>query len=697
MRLLPCLTTCLITVVLTGCGGGGGSPGLSSGPAPTPVPVVVNNYPSLKVGLPDVLNNPTNAIATSGYTTLSVTVSAPNGQGVPNQPVDVAPDEKLIFPDGNTALTNANGVATFKVTRASLLVTGAGTLTISFNYKVGSITTYPDGSAPPAADKVVTAYLGYQLAAANIALDANVGAATLAAYGTRQITVTANVNGAPTTTPALVNFSASCGQIKPASASTNSVGQAVVSYTATDAPGTAVSTVGCSGKTVDITASTAGAAAITKQLNIIAAPATNLGFVDATPARIYLAGSGGATQSVIRFKLTNAQGAALLGQDVVLTLKTQTGGAVKATFGLVGNTAAVTLTTDSNGEVLVPVFSGTVPTSVLVNAALVSNPLVQTDSAVLTIASGRAAQARLSLSLEKFAIRGFNFDGETTSVTLSLADRQGNPVPDGTAVNFVTQGGVMVPPVCTTGAVAGNSQCQVSIRTQNPRPSNGRIKILAYASGEEDFTDNNFNNVYDAGDTFSDLGNAFRDDDESGTYSSALDGFTVPRTGSSACSKDGTPAPVNVLTGRSGTCDGVWGAADVRAQAIIVFSTDDLTMGAPIWTSAAEAQWDNQVVATRLELFIQDLNGNSVPTGSTIAAVAVDNSKFSPSHTVTTGAATTTTYGTCIITGQSYETVPNSLLPLPLAVYLKECASGDQVKVTVTTSAIVKSIVFTVP
>jgi hypothetical protein len=541
----------------------------------------------------------------------------------------------------------------------------------------------------------VTAYLGYQLAAANITLNADVGAATLAAYGTRQITVTANVNGAATTTPALVNFSASCGQIKPATASTNSLGQAVVSYTATDDPATAVSTVGCSGKTVDITASTAGATAVTKQLNIVAAPATNLGFIDATPARIYLAGSGGATQSIVRFRLTNAQGAVLLGQDVVLTLKTQTGGAVKATFGSVGNTAAVTLTTDSNGEVLVPVFSGTVPTSVLVNAALLTNPLVQTDSAVLTVASGRAVQSRLSLSLGKFAIRGFNFDGETTDVILSLADRQGNPVPDGTAVNFVTQGGVMIPPVCTTGTVAGNSQCQVTIRTQNPRPLNGRVKILAYASGEEDFTDKNFNNVYDAGDTFFDLGNAFRDDDENGSYSAALDGFTIPRTGSSSCLFDGVPAPVNVLTGRSGTCDGVWGAADVRGQAIIVFSTDDLTMGSPTWISASEGQWQDQVVATRLELFIQDMNGNSVPTGSTIAVVATDNSIKLPASVAVPPA--TSTFGTCLVTGQSFEKVPNTLSPLPFAVFLKECVTGDQVKVTVTTDAIVKSLVFTVP
>ena len=689
MRGLSHLSILLLAVLLAACGGGGGSPGLSTGASAG----VGTTYPTLSAGLPNAATNPSNAIATSSFSTLSVALSAPNGQGIPNQPVDVVADDKLLFPDGTTALTNASGIATFKVTRASLLVTGAGTFTISYNYKLGALATYPDGSAPPSADKVVTTYLGYQLAAANITLDTNVGAPTLPAYGTRQISVTANTNGAATTTPVLVNFSASCGQIKPATTSTNSMGQAVVSYTATDAPGVTTGTVGCGGKTVDITASTAGATAVTKQLSISLAPATNLGFVDATPTRIYLADSGGTTQSIVRFKLTNAQGAALLGQDVTLTLKTQTGGAVKATFGSVGNSVPVVQTSDSNGEVSVPVFSGTVPTSVLVNAALVSNPLVQTDSAVLTVASGRAAQTRVSLSLQKLAIRGFNFDGELANVTLSLADRQGNPVPDGTAINFVTQGGVMIPPVCTTGTVAGNSQCQVSIRTQNPRPSNGRVKILAYASGEEDFTDNNFNNVFDAGDTFSDLGNAFRDDDESGTYNSVFDGFTVPRTGSSACLKDVAPAPVNVLTGRSGTCDGVWGAADVRAQAVIVFSTDDVVIDTATWSGSFALVWGGtQYVSTQLNVVIKDLNGNSVPTGSTIAVEATDNSVTLP----TTGGATPT-IGSCTLTGQSHATIPNTLSALPLAVYLKECVSGDQVKVTVTSAAIVKSVVFTVP
>jgi len=344
---------------------------------------------------------------------------------------------------------------------------------------------------------------------------------------------------------------------------------------------------------------------------------------------------------------------------VVLTLKTQVAGTAKASIGTVGNTDPVTLTTDANGKVSVPVFSGTVPTSVVVNAALVSNPLVQTDSAILTIASGRAAQARVSLSIKEMAIEGFNVDGVSTDVTMSVADRQGNPVPDGTAVNFVTEGGVMIPPVCYTGGIQdpvtgefsapGNSQCSVTIRSQAPRPADGRVSILAYVAGEEDFVDNNFNNIYDSGDSFTDLGNAYRDDNENLTFDTGE--FSVPRTGSLSTG-NGCPG----LLGRPGTCDGVWGAADVRKQAIVVFASSEANIvGTP--------------TSTNLTVTVSDQNGTSMPTGSIVVAK-------------TDGVG-------CGILGKVSSvpiTVQNSLVPLTVSFSLSDCGGANEVvSVEVTT------------
>lgn len=638
-----------LVMALAACGGGGGDAGGTGGATGGTGGSTVSADPVLRtLGLIDGSGATVNSINASGVTLLKVKLTDPSGTPLANQLIDVSGNAAQIrFPEGSSALTGSDGIATIKVARASLEASGAGSLTITYSYKAGTLTTFPDGSKPPTSDKVVSVYASYQLAAANVTLtNLNTGEISLPAYGTRQVSVQANLNGAPSATPVPVTFSVSCGQIAPTTVSTNSAGIAVASYSATDVAGAAQSTQGCSGKTIEISASTPGTDTATKTINIAAAPATSMGFVDATPTRIYLANSGGPTQSVVQFVLFNARGEALLGRDVQLTLKTLNGGIPKASIGSIGNTEVVLSTTNGEGKVSVPVFSGTVPTNVIVNAALVADPSVQTDSAVLAIASGRAAQARVSLAIEKLSIEGANFDGDSSTVTMSLADRQGNPVPDGTAVNFVTSGGVMIPPTCYTGAVPGDSRCTVSIRTQNPRIAahNGRVRIFAYSGGEEDFVDANFNNVYDCGETWTDLGTAFRDDNLNGTFDTGE--FSVPRAASaSACAVATAPSPQ--------TGDGVWGAADVRMQSDIVFAT-----GTAVINEVEQS-------AGQLDVVISDGNGNSMPTGSSVKFTGFSSGG-----------------GECTIAAGADFQVPNTLGPVFRSVAFAGCT---RITVNVTT------------
>ncbi|TSA15186.1 MAG: hypothetical protein D4R79_01435 [Comamonadaceae bacterium] len=672
--------------------------------------------PLLQLELRDAANAVTNTIGSSGLTTLKAILKFSDGTPVSQKRIDITADlTKITFPEGSSQLTDSLGVATVKVTRASATVGGAGTL-------AGAASISGSNAAGAPVTTVVTGGVDYSVGAvvgaATLTLDTfDVGAASLAAYGTRQISVRAML-GTSVASSVQVSFSSSCGQLSPATAPTNSSGIATASFTATDIAGTTVSTLGCGGKTVDISVSAVGASTVSKSVSVLAAPATNLSFVvptDASKSRIYLANSGGATQAMVQFLLSNARGEALPGQEVLVSLKTLNGGTPKATFGTVGNVAPVSLTTDSLGKVSVPVFSGTVPTNVLVNAALVSNLSIKTDSSVVVIASGRPVQSRVSLVPAKHAIRGFNFDGATTTVTMSLADRQGNPVPDGTAVNFVSEAGVMIPPTCVTGAVPGDSQCTVTIRTQNPRPfaadatKNGYVSILAYTAGEEDFTDTNFSNTYDGGDSFSlignDLGTAYRDDLATANVTPGAFKLNADGTTSLIPSWDGTmyvhqpgefaiprAAEAGGTTPLPNQGDGVWGAADVRGQVVIVFSTDDLLINNPVWTGAGDAQWNNGFVATGLTVIIQDLNGRSVPTGSSISVVVTDNTPKLP-----TDGAATPIYGTCSLVSQSHSAVPDSLEPLTLTLSLKQCASGDQVAITVTTPAGVKTYAFPTP
>lgn len=646
--------------------------------------------PIIKLELLDSLGGPTTSVSTLGFSTLKATIKFEDGTPVVQKRVDVSSDPvKVSFPEGFGSLTSDAGVALIKIARASQNANGAGTVLASATISGTNL----DGGTDTT---VITSSLDYNLGVAVgaeklLLSNLDVGSVSLSAYGTRQISVQVKLGTLPPTNPVTVTFAASCGQILPVSAPTNASGIASVSFTATDAAGTTPSTLGCSGKNVEISASAVGAdSVIRKAISILSAPATNLSFVvplDQTKLRIYLDGAGGNTQTLVQFLLTNAVGEAIPSQEVLVALKTLNGGIPRATFGTKGNVSAISLITDASGKISVPVFSGTVPTNVLINAALVSNPAVQTDSSIVTVASGRPSQARVSLSLGKLSILGFNLDGEETTVMMSLADRQGNPVPDGTAVNFVTEGGVMIPPICTTGGSPGDSRCTVKIRTQNPRPTDGRVSILAYAAGEEDFVDINFNNVYDCGEPFTDLGTAFRNDGAvtAGVPSGSAyvqGAFAVPRSGAvSACSVSTTPTPT--------AGDGVWGAADVRQQAVLIFATDAVKVGTPVWSTSPASQWGGATVTNQVVFNVSDLNNNSVPTGSGLAVLVTDNSPKLP----TDGTAV----GVCTLTSVSNDKVPNSLDPLSLVVSLKDCVAGDLVKVTVTTPSVVSNFSFTVP
>mgnify|MGYP002137315599 CR=1 FL=1 len=100
-----------------------------------------------------------------------------------------------------------------------------------------------------------------------------------------------------------------------------------------------------------------------------------------------------------------------------------------------------------------------------------------------------------------------------------VADRQGNPVPAGSAVNFVASHG-QVQGTCLLDAA---SQCSVTYTSQGLRPASGRAVILAYMDGEESFIDQNGDNIWQSGETFYDVGLAYRDDNGNGTYDIATE------------------------------------------------------------------------------------------------------------------------------------------------------------------------------
>lgn len=571
MQAIKLLLTLAFALLLAACGGGGGNPGGSNGGSGLP-------SPKLSIKLYNAGGVSTNVVTFAGSTTAAATLLDGNGKPVVGKIVTFSTDAalvKFLSPASGSVLTDANGVASIQISPTSLTAAGAATM---------KATTSIDGGT-------LTALMDFQLSAANIALQSlDVGTGTLAAYSNRPVAVTVTVDGVASSANSVqVSFTASCGSINPATAMTNTSGVAQTTYKADN--------VNCAGTNVTITASAVGATSAAGTIPVQAVTGSNLIFVSANPTRIYLTGSVGATQSMLSFKVIDASGSALANQAVSLSLTNTSAG---TSIGSPGNTTAVVRTTDAAGVVAVPVFSGTVPTSVQVKAVLQSNSSVTTTSNVLTVASGRPVQSRASLSVETFALEGWETDGLTTAVTMRMADRQGNPVPDGTEVNFVAEGGYLVPASCTVSG--GTSACSVQFTTSNPRPSGGRVSILAYVPGEEDFVDVNGNNVYDPGEPFTDLGNAYRDDNENSVYDKSLGEFVVPRAGAATCPGGYSGAP--------NTCDGVWGTVDARAVGVIVMAS-----GTPRLTVSS-------VDVDGIVFQLADINGNSMPTGSTVAASA---------------------------------------------------------------------------
>jgi hypothetical protein len=369
-----------------------------------------------------------------------------------------------------------------------------------------------------------------------------------------------------------------------------------------------------------------------------------LQYLASDPAVIYAAGSPGVTRSGVSFRVLDALNQPISGITVQLQLVDTTSG---ASLQNAAGDGVLRLVSAPDGRVTAGVLAGTVPGVIRVRASVVNAPLVTAVSQELTVAVGRPVQRAMSLSRSIQNIEGDTLDGNETILSIALADRNGNPVPDGTRVNFVSDVGVLTPASCLT--TEGTSRCSITLRAQGTRNTSGRVTIVAYAPGEEDFTDLNGNSRWDAGESFIDLGQAFRDDNANNTYDPGE--FFVPRAGSSACGGG--------LLGRPNTCDGTWGEADLRAQTVVVFSTSFANLGARTGSAAQGF----------VRFTIADRKGNNMPFGS---AISVTVRPPSTGTSACRAEASTTT-------------IFNQLEPTEVLVRLFECSAIDTLDVAIRT------------
>jgi hypothetical protein len=433
--------------------------------------------------------------------TLKAIVKDTKGNTAPNIAVTFTTTDKtgVFVPSSGTALTNASGVAEASLPAGAQV----GAFTVTATATVGASTASGKTS--------------YAVNFPTLAFSALTATPTsLAAGGTASLGVTVLKGSSPFIPAQSVSFTSPCVTSGKATISTPVItvnGVASTSYT----------DKGCGGVDM-ITASTSlGGATFTQTgtITVLGAVAGQIAFVSALPQNIALKGTGGAGRqesSTVTFKVLDRNGNPVSGQSVNFALSTSVG-------GLSLNPGSST--TGADGIVSTVVAAGTINTPVRVMATLAGTSIT-TLSDQLVISTGIPDQNSFSLSTQIFNVEGGNYDGCESPVgsriRVSLADHFNNPVPDGTAVSFTAEGGT-VDASCLTGLVNTTltdgtvikqkgipGECSVRFCSANPRPADGRITILAYALGEESFTDVNGNNLFESAEAFQDLGEPLRND-----------------------------------------------------------------------------------------------------------------------------------------------------------------------------------------
>lgn len=653
----------ILALAVAGCGGGGGG-GSSSSNCPTQFSTcsttdtntgggtTTTTAPTVTVAVLDSAGVETRTLPSSGSVTVKATVKNAAGATVDDGTLVTFTTNTalaIFSPASGTGLTK-NGVTTIQMSAASLSAEGAAAVTATAT--VGTAT--------------VSGGWTYQVGAANLSL-ANflISKPEIDAYGTSTVSVTVNVDGAPSTAPLTVAFASGCaasGKATLASTVQTINGVATATYTDKGCNSTDTITVSVLDKTLSGKITSAGPA-----------PA-NIQFVSATPGTIALKGTAGLVDvSTVTFKVVDATGNPVPSASVDFYLSNWTGG-LKLDDKTQAQVDALTITTGgvtsvlgkvrkqtaADGTVSVTVQAGSNPNSVWVLAKLKDSSL-ETQSSKLVISTGLPTQDRFSLSVGTHNIEGWNYDDVRSALTVLAFDRVGNPVPDGTTVNFVTEGaGVSPSPgvcslqnaTCTVQFVSGERRPQSETvgvclnalgakvpstdagRIDNTCVYSGRITVLAYANGEESFDDTNGDNLYQsATETHRRLGDAYVDNNEDGVWTSPEQYFPYLGTGDNAST--GADCPTNYIRysdakSKANTCNTTWGQAQVRREQVIVLSGSAisniyaLSLNSYLESDGRVYVGDTFGGATggscsaSFTVRISDLNNNVLPAGTTL-------------------------------------------------------------------------------
>lgn len=638
--------TLIAAAALAACGGGGGNPGAvgppggTSGNSPGTGGGTVSAGVKVTATLVDGAGNAVTSLSGGQSATLKAIVLQPDGKPAVGAIVAFAtsaPGLVAFTPDTATALTDAAGVAVVTVKPASYTASGAAAL---------SATSVVEG-------KTGTAGLNIAIGAAPLTvgtLSFNPEQKTaLPAFNTVALNIPITSAGQPATVATGLSLTSDCVGAGTATlvAGAMSNGVQVATYTNN----------GCSlGRDV-ITASIGNSS---QTISLAVSPA-NIGSVQfsgssVSGTSIVLKGSGGEGRSEsaqLTFRVVDQQNKGLAGVEVDFAATTYTG-------GLTVNPRHAT--TDANGNVSTMVSSGTIPTPVRVTATATRNGLTIAGlSDALTISTGLPIQRSMSMSADHYNIEGGDIDGQRVGIMVRLADQYGNPVSDGTTINFVTEGGA----VGSSAQGACNTKdggCSVDLITQNFRPKDGRVTVLAFVQGIENFVDLNGDGQYtckgaaagyqplvgpcpSGGEPFpnpsdepGDMGDPFLDTNLNGVYEPALGDRPFPFKNTTFKEKG----------------DGEWGMNYLRSSIEVIFSGSDAFLtqvcnegdcvGGPLGNGAVipvAGAAGASCQARNLSVRLADRNGNPLPFGTSVTVPSANKLSVAAVSPATINSTTT--------------------------------------------------------
>jgi hypothetical protein len=551
-----------VLFTITACGGGGGGGGDSFLPDDGSGGI---NY-KIELSITDAAGNPTDTVTATTPVTLTALVTRKgNGQPAEGVVVRALADIGIILPESGSALTNASGIATLQIAAGDQL--GAGVVDITIDNPT-------EGGEP------FTAKISFRVGQAGLRLghfngsdfvDGVIGlnATELAVGGSALLRLAVvDENGELASTSEMIKLKSGCAlsglATLPADVETVN-GQATVTYTAT----------GCGGED-EITANLVSNGAVATATVKVAPPEADvIEFVSVVPETsiIALKGTGTATRpesATVSFRVISGEssqenpGTTLPGIPVAFTISTDVGG-IK-----LQNTSG---TTDANGVVKATIQSGNIATSVTITATIQAEDGdgPSTASSPIVVSTGLPDQNSISISASTLNVQGaLNFDGITAEITVRLADKFNNPVADGTSAVFTTEYGSIESSCATEGGL-----CTVTWTSQDPRypvfnqdlirttafsnsyrctSHNGeggpcpddlgairglRTTILVTVVGEEYFVDSNGNGLYDEGEAFENLPEAFVDNNEDGVYTPVVGPNCPPPSSAERCEAAG--------------------------------------------------------------------------------------------------------------------------------------------------------------